>query len=64
VRGSKDVVVVAREKIMSLQKSLGYESYRVEDESYHHVATVDDAWMLLEYEVFPDYFQDTLRRLS
>lgn len=41
-----------RRRQLKSSRSLGYESYRGEDESYHHVATVDDAWMLLGYEYF------------
>lgn len=51
-RGRRSVVEVAREKTIKSSKSLGYESYRGENESYHHVATVDDAWMLVGYELF------------
>jgi hypothetical protein len=51
-RGRRSLVEVAREKTIKSSKLLGYESYRGEDESYHHVATVGDAWMLLGYELF------------
>lgn len=51
MRGGKDFVV-AREKIMSLQSRLGMSRTEASMSLFHHVATVDDAWMLLKYESF------------
>jgi hypothetical protein len=37
---------------MSLQSRLGMSRTEASLSLFHHVATVDDAWMLLEYESF------------